>query len=261
MNIQSRFFSRFLSGILTFLMPAVFTFLIADDTEIYFSGSGTVGSKPKILFVLDTSVSMANKVPADDSHPPDGDLDDNGDGNIIDPGDLSRIEILGDAMEDLLTSLDNVQVGVMRMNGARQPASGGTSLACGLPAQRTSGGETYERGRHDTSHTGNTGRTSAGFRDACYLPTGGTVLFPITDLDAQVSTVTGEGAPTQSTIVVPVSASADDAEESNGVVERITDCCRCHPDDVKEVLTVRQVPMITRRLFALYLIQVMMWVR
>lgn len=215
MNIQRRFFSQFLSGILTFLIPAVFTFLIADDTEIYFSGSGTTGNKPKVLFVLDTSVSMAHKVPVDDDN--DGNLDDNNDGDITDPGDLSRIEILGNAMENLLTSLDNVRVGVMRMNGARHPASGGTSLACGHPDQRTAGGETYERGRYDAGNTGNIGRTSAGSRDACYLPTGATVLFPVADLDARASTITGEGTLTQSTILVPVSASEDDVEQERYV--------------------------------------------
>jgi len=212
-NIQSRVFVQFLSGILTFWMPAVFTFLVADDTEIYFSGTGTAGDKPKVLFVLDTSDSMAYKVPRDEDG--DGNLDDDGNGDIIDPTDPSRIEVLGNAMENLLTSLDNVRVGIMRMNGAQEPSSGGTSLACGLPMQRAANGETYDRRMRDTSHQGNTGRTSANSRNACYIPTGGTVLFPVADLDESVAGMSG-GTPTVSSILVPISESNDDVAHIPG---------------------------------------------
>ncbi len=210
MNIQGRLFSRFLSVVLTFLMSAVSTFLIADDTEIYFSGSGGL-IKPNVLFVFDTSVSMAQDVIT-------GDL--NNDGDFNDPGENlnlgSRIEVLSDVMQDLLSGLDNVRVGMMRMNGAKPPGSRGTSLACLHPDQRANGGETYIGGVLDPTHTGSTTRPSANANNACYLPTGGTVLFPVTDIDAATSTVTGEGGQNLTTILVPISESEDDAEQVVG---------------------------------------------
>ncbi len=217
MNIQGRLFSRFLSIVLTFLMSAVSTFLIADDTEIYFSGSGGL-IKPNVLFVFDTSVSMAQDVIT-------GDL--NNDGDLNDPGENenlgSRIDVLSNVMQDLLSRLDNVRVGMMRMNGAKPPGSNGTSLACKHPDQVANGGETYIGGVLDPTHTGSTTRTSANANNACYLSTGGTVLFPVTDIDAAASTVTGEAAQNLATILVPISQSEDDAEQVDGSTVAETD--------------------------------------
>ena len=70
----------------------------ADDTEIYFSSASATESvlRPNVLFILDTSGSMS--------------LD-------ADSGQ-SRIDELRQAMETVLESLNDVNVGLMRFNSA-----------------------------------------------------------------------------------------------------------------------------------------------
>jgi len=70
----------------------------ADDTEIYF-GSNTSGVKNNILFVIDTSGSMAG----------------------TDSDSVSRIDELKAAFKTLLTGLDNVNVGLMRFSNPGGP--------------------------------------------------------------------------------------------------------------------------------------------
>ena len=173
----------------------------ADDTDIYFSGSGAQNTIPNVLFVLDASSSMANKI------------DVNEDGDTDDPEDISRIEALHQALNTLLTKVDNVRVGIMRMNGAASPSNGGTSLACRNTGQLNNDGETYVNGILDGTNIGNTSMSSANNSNACYLPTGGTVLFPVTDLDEPVSSITGED--NLFTITAPIAQASDDAEEED----------------------------------------------
>ena len=77
----------------------------ADDTEIYFSSASAAESvlRPNVLFILDTSGSMIF--------------------NNTDSGQ-TRLDELKDAMETVLDSLTDVNVGLMRFNDA-QPQEGG----------------------------------------------------------------------------------------------------------------------------------------
>ncbi len=76
----------------------------ADDTEIYFSSGSATESvlRPNVLFILDTSGSMLN---------------------ITDSGQ-TRIDELKDAMETVLDSLNDVNVGLMRFNDAQSQEGG-----------------------------------------------------------------------------------------------------------------------------------------
>lgn len=118
------------NGILAFAM----TFMAgmsahADDTEIFFGSS--VGSKPNVLFILDTSGSMSDK----------------------DGGDTSRMDRMKSAFTSLMDNINNANVGLMRFNDP-----------------------------------------------------GGPVLYPISNIDAPVSSIT--------TVVGTLSASSDDAEQA-----------------------------------------------
>jgi type IV pilus assembly protein PilY1 len=85
---------------LTFMPLAV-----ADDTDV-FLGSTTdtsLSSKPNVLFILDTSGSM------------DFDVD------INNPTGTSRLKIMKDALVQLMSSVNNVNVGLMTFNTAGGP--------------------------------------------------------------------------------------------------------------------------------------------
>lgn len=71
----------------------------ADDTEIFFGGTTSSAIKPNVLFILDTSGSMSNK----------------------DGGTESRLDRMKDAFYDLLTGMNNVNVGLMRFNDPGGP--------------------------------------------------------------------------------------------------------------------------------------------
>ena len=76
----------------------------ADDTEIYFSSGSATESvlRPNVLFILDTSGSMLT---------------------VTDSGQ-TRIDELKDAMETVLDSLNDVNVGLMRFNDAQSQEGG-----------------------------------------------------------------------------------------------------------------------------------------
>ena len=76
----------------------------ADDTEIYFSASSSSDSalRPNVLFILDTSGSMST---------------------IADSGQ-ARIDELKQAMEQVLETLNDVNVGLMRFNAAGSQVGG-----------------------------------------------------------------------------------------------------------------------------------------
>ena len=74
----------------------------ADDTDIYLSrcGSSTdTGNNPNLLFILDTSGSMNARDAGADKRTP-------------------RMTVLKNAMDDLLTNLDNVNVGLSRFSNS-----------------------------------------------------------------------------------------------------------------------------------------------
>lgn len=74
--------------------------VMADDAEIFISRPADVGARPNVLFILDTSGSMAGR-----------------DGG---PGTPSRIEIVRDAAIELVKSLDGVNIGLMRYSSDAQ---------------------------------------------------------------------------------------------------------------------------------------------
>ena len=76
----------------------------ADDTEIFFGGpTANSGVKPNVLFILDNSGSMAwrldrDSTPSQASHGP------------------SRMEVLKQSFNDIITNTSGVNVGVMALN-------------------------------------------------------------------------------------------------------------------------------------------------
>ncbi len=68
--------------------------VMADDTEIFFNAAYSVETRPNILFVIDTSGSMG-------STPSTG-------------GSLSKLQIVKNAMNQLLTEVEDVNVGLAR---------------------------------------------------------------------------------------------------------------------------------------------------
>jgi type IV pilus assembly protein PilY1 len=129
---------------LKWLAAALLSFLAglssADDTEIYV-GDGSVAQGvifPNVLFVLDTSSSMTN----------------------TDNTGITRLERMKQALDQIISSSNNVNMGLMRFHRE-----------------------------------------------------GGPVLFPVSNIHAAVEAVVPEEA-AESDLVIPLSASADDAEES-----------------------------------------------
>lgn len=87
-HLQKRLMPAFLS---VFVMTPVW----ADDTEIFFGGGSNSDATPNVLFIIDTSGSMGNTV--------------NGTGD-------SRIKVVKDALTELVSSVNNINVGLMRFS-------------------------------------------------------------------------------------------------------------------------------------------------
>ena len=139
----------------SFLCSFLFAFsyssaLLADDTDIYLGDPDAEVIRPNVLFVLDISDSMGQEV--------------------IGTG-KDRLGNMREAMADLISDLDNVNVGLMRFNGRRF-------------------------GDNET-------------------PTGGAVIFPVTDLDADISAVPSEADLSEQTIALSLSDPNDDVEETS----------------------------------------------
>lgn len=87
----------------------------ADDTEIFFGGpSASEGIKPNVLFILDNSGSMAwrldrDSTPTQTSHGP------------------SRMTVLKESFNDIISNTNNINVGVMALNARSD--YGGSRLA------------------------------------------------------------------------------------------------------------------------------------
>ncbi|SVD83233.1 uncharacterized protein METZ01_LOCUS436087, partial [marine metagenome] len=93
----------------------------ADDTDIYM-GTGTsdaAETHPNVLFILDTSGSMNSRDAGANRR-------------------TSRMKVLKEAMDDLLTTLDNVNVGISRFSNSGgsvifpiSPINGNANLVIG----------------------------------------------------------------------------------------------------------------------------------
>ncbi len=92
-------FNRLFHLLLTFTLVTVQGIVSADDTEIYFSSGSSTGNtgeviRPNILFILDTSGSMTETIP--------------------EAGGAKRIDVLKDAVKQVITDVEDVNVGLMR---------------------------------------------------------------------------------------------------------------------------------------------------
>ena len=98
MSISTIHFRNLLAGMLLSLFVA--SPVLADDAEIFVSRPGDVGARPNVLFVIDTSGSMDTR-----------------DGG---PGTPTRLEAVRDAAINLVTNLQNVNIGLMRYSSDAQ---------------------------------------------------------------------------------------------------------------------------------------------
>ena len=78
-----------------FLSVLVMTPVWADDTEIFFGGGSNSDATPNVLFVIDTSGSMGNNVSGTND---------------------SRITVVKDALTELVSTVNNINVGLMRFS-------------------------------------------------------------------------------------------------------------------------------------------------
>lgn len=150
----------------------------ADDTELYLGELAGNIIPHNVLFVLDTSLSMKSKISSTGK---------------------SRIDTLREAMDTLVAGLDNVNVGIMRMNGTKNPENNSANRTCGVD-EIAAGGQKYG------SNSGNW------WRNVCYMPTGGTVLFPVANLDAPLTDLPSEGG--RSEVTSAIIAGDDDATQT-----------------------------------------------
>jgi type IV pilus assembly protein PilY1 len=108
MNITLKYFNRINNEDKTMSLPLIkkltqsfFIFSLtaitglshADDTEIYFNSSATSSTKPNVLLILDTSGSMTSNVTGTTQ---------------------TRIEAMKEAMVDIITNTNDVNMGLMR---------------------------------------------------------------------------------------------------------------------------------------------------
>lgn len=184
--------------------PAV---TIAQDTQLYIGDLESAGVKHNLLFILDTSFSMRREVLGSGDVLPNGTLG----------PDKTRIAILKEVMDSTILGLDNLNVGYMRMNGARSAATRNprtAALACtdaSLDADLIAAG-----GQNQGDSTRSSGPDA---NNLCYIPTGGNVLFPVTDLDQAANTIEGFS----NNISVSVSSSAGDAQHVDGSILDVLD--------------------------------------
>ena len=219
------------STVLAYLLPAFFIFSLADDTEIYFSGFDAQQIKPNVLFVVDTSFSLRAAV-QDPS------------GNVLG----SRISILQESLEKIISGLRNMNVGIMRMNGADTPKYS-TAVSCTvLPFTPTEKADydpkTYFRGEPGAEDDYLKAiRKTPTYANSCYVPVGGTVLFPVTDLDADASSVRGEPGPKVFSTSTTITSGNDDVVQLGSSSPRFDDKVlqlgtqQCDPGTAPETFT------------------------
>ena len=99
---------RFVLGFLAFALTFASGSAYPDDTEIYFNSESSTSIKPNVIFILDSSTSMAN--PA------------TGTGR-------TRIAILKEALNTIISDAEDINLGLMRFSGNE----GGTILFPVMP--------------------------------------------------------------------------------------------------------------------------------
>ena len=175
----------------------------ADDTEIYFSSGSATESvlRPNVLFILDTSGSMLT---------------------VTDSGQ-TRIDELKDAMETVLDSLNDVNVGLMRFNDA-QSQEGGPVI---FPINYIDGDVSEvvgDSGQNTVTEIVNTAFLESDLDDGEEVVTTGEISLTDATLDA--FDFGGTQSVVGGTQTFPVTISTDDS------VEDLTGCLGCGPDCV-----------------------------
>lgn len=98
MHGNARWMTRFAMFLVALCHGAVAGLVLADDTEVFHSAAAAGGAatvRPNVLFVLDTSSSMNQDVPGTGKN---------------------RLENMKDALIQILTEADNINVGLMRFH-------------------------------------------------------------------------------------------------------------------------------------------------
>jgi type IV pilus assembly protein PilY1 len=72
---------------------------LADDTEVFFVDPGTITTRPNVLFIVDNSRSMDDRVESDDPQNPQ-----------------RKIDVVKAVATDMLSTLDGVNIGLMTYN-------------------------------------------------------------------------------------------------------------------------------------------------
>lgn len=164
------------NGLLSFILLSCFivanvlpVLTLAQDTEIFLSPSNN--AKHNVLFILDLSESMNLSIP--------GTV---GPGGV---GSRTGVGILREVLIDIVRGLDNLQVGFMRMNGSPriQETQVLTNLLNGISYPCTPDILAVRRDARNIELPSSGG----GITLLCSTgQEGGTVLFPVTDLDSEV---------------------------------------------------------------------------
>lgn len=198
------------SAMMVFCLAITVTFpALADDTEIYLGRQASTGDEThNVLFIFDTSRSMQQNVT----------VDDNGDGDTDDPGENrgTRIAILKQVIDETIQGLSNLNVGYMRMNGSRTPNSA-NAAATNCNDTTTVLTTTVEPFLQDRSaqQIGTAAVQKPNPSNLCYVPSGGTVLFPVSDLGEDIANI--PGATTSSIVRTSVSGNAGDAQQASAL--------------------------------------------
>ena len=180
----------------------------ADDTEIYFSSGSATESvlRPNVLFILDTSGSMLT---------------------TTDSGQ-TRIDELKDAMETVLDSLNDVNVGLMRFNDA-QSQEGGPVI---FPINYIDGDVSEvvgDSGQNTVTEIVNTAFLESDLDDGEEVITTGEISLTDATLDA--FDFGGTQSVVGGTQTFPVTINTDDS------VEDLTGCLGCGPNCVATINT------------------------
>ncbi len=156
-----------------------------DDTEIYFGGNTSVSVKPNVLFVLDTSGSMTS----------------------LDGGSTTRLDRMKTALNSILNSAQDINVGLMRFSNP-----GGPILYPVTDIDQALTTTVVE----DALSGVTSSSISSGSDDAEQTPDG-TVILNSSTLEMTTATIAASTA-----VTAQVSNSYDDAEEnvSTGGVSR-----------------------------------------
>ena len=178
----------------------------ADDTEIYFSSGSATESvlRPNVLFILDTSGSMLT---------------------VADSGQ-TRIDELKDAMETVLGSLNDVNVGLMRFNDA-QSQEGGPVI---FPINYIDGDVNDvvgDSGQNTVTEIVNTAFLESDLDDGEEVITTGEISLTDATLDA--FDFGGTQSVVGGTQTFPITISTDDS------VEDLTGCLGCGPNCVATI--------------------------